>query len=248
MLVYPMYQSSYNFYLRREKMIKKTNRMSLVEQVASQMEHLIETGHWSIGERIPPEMELMEKFDVSRNTLREAIRALVHAGLLETKQGSGTVVRSASALGAALQRHVKKSNLIETLEVRLALERQAAQMAAERRTEADVEQLEACIHSCQDAAEKGDQEAFITSDIAFHKTIVQASNNQLLIDLYEHMTDILYSFVKELMAIESPFPYEEELHLELFEAIRKQDKVEATTYVDRYMNELRKNVTTMMED
>jgi len=229
-------------------MIQKTNRMSLVEQVASQVEQLIESGHWTIGERIPPEMELMERFDVSRNTLREAIRALVHAGLLETKQGSGTVVRSASALGAALQKHVKKSDLIETLEVRLALERQAAQMAAERRTKADVAQLEACIRHCQDAAEKGDQEAFIISDITFHKTVVQASNNQLLIDLYEHMTDILYSFVQELMAIDSPFPYEEELHIELFEAIRKQDKNAAATYVERYMKALKENVTTMMEE
>src|SRR5690625_1924353 len=145
MLIYPMYQSSYNFYLRREKMIQKTNRMSLVEQVASQMEQLIESGHWTIEERIPPEMELVEKFDVSRNTLREAIRALVHAGLLETRQGSGTIVRSANSLGAALRRYIKKTALLETLDVRLALEKQAAQLAAEHRTEADLLALEECI-------------------------------------------------------------------------------------------------------
>lgn len=79
-------------------MIRKTNRTHLVEQVASQIEELIEAGYWSVGDRIPSEMELIEKFDVSRNTLREAIRALVHAGLLETKQGSGTIVRSANSL------------------------------------------------------------------------------------------------------------------------------------------------------
>ncbi len=91
-------------------MILKTNRKSLVEQVAEQIEQLIEQKHWKVGDKLPPEMELIEEFDVSRNTLREAVRALVHAGLLETKQGSGTMVRSTSALDAALKRHVKKIN------------------------------------------------------------------------------------------------------------------------------------------
>lgn len=122
-------------------MIQKINRLSLVEQVAEQMEQLIEQGQWKVGEKLPPEMELMDKFGVSRNTLREAIRALVHAGLLETKQGSGTLVRSTSVLGAALKRHVKKSTMMETLEVRFALEKQAAKMAAERRTEGDLAKL-----------------------------------------------------------------------------------------------------------
>lgn len=126
-------------------MIQKINRLSLVEQVAEQMEQLIEQGQWKVGEKLPPEMELMDKFGVSRNTLREAIRALVHAGLLETKQGSGTLVRSTSVLGAALKRHVKKSTMMETLEVRFALEKQAAKMAAERRTEGDLAKLEASV-------------------------------------------------------------------------------------------------------
>lgn len=229
-------------------MIRKTNRKSLVEQVAEQIEQLIEQGHWTVGEKIPPEMELMEEFDVSRNTLREAIRALVHAGLLEAKQGSGTVVRSASALGAALKRRVKKSTMMETLEVRLALEKQAAQMAAKHRTEADLAQLNACIRNCEDASANDDLDQFITSDIQFHKTIVQASNNQLLIDLYEHMTEILYSFVHDLMEMDAPFRFEEELHLELFTAIQKQDEHSAAMYIANYMEVLKENVIKITEE
>src|SRR5699024_793158 len=125
-------------------MLRKTSRVSLVEQVSSQIEKLIESGQWCVGDRLPPEMELMKEFDVSRNTLREAIQALVHAGLLETKQGSGTIVQSSSALGAALQRRIEKSTVIETLEVRLALEREAAQLAAKRRNEKDLESMQEC--------------------------------------------------------------------------------------------------------
>ncbi|WP_019377260.1 FadR/GntR family transcriptional regulator [Virgibacillus halodenitrificans] len=229
-------------------MIRKTNRKSLVEQVAEQMEHLIEQREWKVGEKLPPEMELMEEFDVSRNTLREAIRALVHAGLLETKQGSGTIVRSTSVLGSALERHVKKSTMLETLEVRLALEKQAAQMAAEQRTEADLAMIKTYIDRSKNASVNQDLDQFIASDIQFHKTIVQASGNQLLVDLYEHMTDILYSFVHDFMVMKPSFPLEQEVHLGLFEAIQKQDKNSAASYVEHDMEVLKENIITMMEE
>ena len=65
---------------------------------------MIESGKWGVGMRIPAEPELMNELNVSRNTLREAIRALIHAGLLKTKQGDGTYVCSSSALGAVLKK------------------------------------------------------------------------------------------------------------------------------------------------
>ncbi|MDN6194539.1 MAG: FadR family transcriptional regulator [Alkalibacterium sp.] len=229
-------------------MIRKTNRKHLVEQIVSQIEELIEVGYWSVGDRIPSEMELIEKFDVSRNTLREAIRALVHAGLLETNQGSGTIVRSANSLGAALKRYIKKTSLLETLDVRLALEKQAAQMAAEHRSEMDLLTLEECISHCRTAVENNDREKFIASDIRFHQTVVQSSKNQLLIDLYEPMLEIIYTFVEELMTMDSPFKYEEELHLELFSAIRNHDKDAASAYIENYMKTLKEDVVEMMED
>src|SRR5699024_2336255 len=135
-------------------MLKKANRMSLVEQVISQIENLIESGHWTVGSKLPPEMEWMEKFVVSRYTRRQAVHSLVHAGLLETKQVSGTIVRSSSALEATMQRHIPKSHLVETLEVRLALEREAAQLAAKRRSEEDIDILKTCIKQCRNAADK----------------------------------------------------------------------------------------------
>ncbi|HLR67343.1 FadR/GntR family transcriptional regulator [Virgibacillus alimentarius] len=224
-------------------MLKKANRMSLVEQVISQIENLIESGHWTVGSKLPPEMELMEKFEVSRNTLREAIHALVHAGLLETKQGSGTIVRSSSALEATMHRHIAKSNLVETLEVRLALEREAAQLAAKRRGEEDIDILKTCIKQCRNAADKGELEEFISADIKFHKSLVKAANNQLLQDLYEHMTDPLYFSIQDVMVMDSEFDYEKEIHSELLEAICQKNVEDATKYVNEYINEFKKRLS-----
>lgn len=69
-------------------MLEKPKKLTLVEQVADQLQTLIESGQWPVGTRIPPEPELSEALGVSRNTIREAVRAMVHAGLLQTKQGT----------------------------------------------------------------------------------------------------------------------------------------------------------------
>lgn len=222
--------------------------MTLVEQIALQIEQLIEKKHWNIGDKIPAEMELMQMFDVSRNTLREAIRALVHAGLLETKQGSGTIVRATNALGAALKKHIKKASLLETLDVRLALEKQAAQLAASQRTEDDLQQLQNLLEQCRKTALNDDMKAFITADIRFHKAVVQASHNQLLIDIYQPLTEVIYTFVEDLVTMDHAIDDEHNLHVELYDAIAAKDEHKATTYIENYLERLRKQIVDTLED
>ncbi|MBO0995411.1 FadR/GntR family transcriptional regulator [Bacillus sp. SD088] len=229
-------------------MLRKASRLSLVEQVVMQIESLIEKGHWTVGDKLPPEMELMEEFAVSRNTLREAIRALVHAGLLETKQGSGTLVRSSSSLGAAMERHLEKSNLIETLEVRLALEREAAQLAAVHRNDEDLHQLEFYMEQCRDTAQRDAVEDFISADMAFHKAMVKASHNQLLQELYEYMTDPLYTSISKLMIIDTSFACEKMIHSELLDAIREQNIEEAIKYVNEYIFDFKKRLALELKE
>jgi|GEM_PF-143858 len=229
-------------------MLKKTKRMTLVEQVAEQIEYLIEIEHWKVGDKLPPEMALMENFGVSRNTLREAIRALVHAGLLETKQGSGTIVRSKSILGAVLHRHMEKSSLLETLEVRFALEKEAAQLAAKYRTNEDIMKLEESIKNCQTAAFNEDIETFVNEDLRFHKRVVQAAHNQLLLDLYEYMTESLYSSIHQIMTMDNPFAYGKVIHRDLCQAIHNQDEPLAETYVNEYISHFKQRLQQMMGD
>lgn len=240
-----MYQSSYNLQKRndiKEMVIRKTNRTSLVEQVSSQIEQLIEEKHWKVGEKIPPELDLIEEFDVSRNTLREAIRALVYTGLLETRQGSGTIVKSTNTLNAAMNKRMKKANLLEILEVRSALEREAACLSAERRTDDDIKKIEALLEQCRETFFNGDQDAFIEVDIAFHKAIVEASHNSLLIDLYSYMADALHTSVSELIRIGTSPNSHDEVHDELVEAIKEKDVNAAFYHVNEYIKAFKKKL------
>ncbi|AMA73181.1 MULTISPECIES: FadR/GntR family transcriptional regulator [Aneurinibacillus] len=227
--------------------LQKTNRMTLVEQVAAQIEAIIESGQWPIGTRIPAEPELVRELGVSRNTLREAIRALVHAGLLRTKQGDGTYVCSTSVLGAALQRRIQQSNILETLEVRDGLEQQSARLAALRRTDEDVEKLRACLAACDSAAEANDMDAYVEFDIQLHQAVAEATHNSVLIDLYEYMTEAVKRSIRELVEVACCDSHQK-VHHELIEAIIQQDERQAVEAVRTYIEQFKEKLQQHLED
>ncbi|RKN84007.1 FadR/GntR family transcriptional regulator [Paenibacillus ginsengarvi] len=222
-------------------MLKKTNRLTLVEQVALQIEELIESGRWPIGFRIPAEPELMAELNVSRNTLREAIRALTHAGLLRTRQGDGTYVASSSALGAVLHRRIGREHLLRTLEVRHALEREAATLAALRRSEEDVATLRGHMRACEQAAGREDREAFIAADIELHFAVAAAARNELLQELYAHVADAMRDSITGIVR-PSGSCWHQEAHSELVEAIAEQSPERAALAVGRYIEQAKQEI------
>jgi len=83
-------------------------RGSLCDEVIARLREQIASGAWPVGERIPPESELIGRLQVGRGTVREAIKALAHSGLLEVRQGDGTYVKSRSELAGALRRQMRR--------------------------------------------------------------------------------------------------------------------------------------------
>jgi DNA-binding FadR family transcriptional regulator len=172
------------------------SRSTLVEGVIAHLEELITSGEWPVGSRIPPEPELVKALGVSRNTVREAVRALVHAGLLDPRPGDGTYVRASTGLDAALGRAARRWGAIDVLEVRNMLERDAARLAAQRRDDADVAAIEAALERVA-GAEAG--RAFVEADAAFHEAVVAATHNDVLIELYAHLAAPLRRSVAEAL-------------------------------------------------
>ncbi|GLX70439.1 FadR/GntR family transcriptional regulator [Paenibacillus glycanilyticus] len=217
-------------------MLKQTKRLSLVEQVAEQIESLISSGNWPVGSKIPAEPELMEQLQVSRNTLREAIRALTHAGLLKTRQGDGTYVSSSSALGPVLKKRILRSGWLETLEVRHALEKEAASLSAERRDEDDLERMAYCLEQSKIAILAGEADLYARWDVEFHQAIFASSRNGLLIELYDYISDSVQPILVDMFH-DVPFHSFHDNHTQLLEAIRKQDSEMAVEMVQQYIRE-----------
>src|SRR5690606_18100744 len=162
-----------------------TRRAGRVDQLITQWQPQLDSGEWSIGGRIPTEDELSDQLAVGRNAVREAVRALAHAGLLEIRQGAGTFVRASSELGGALRRRLERSRLRENLEVRRALEMEAARLAALRRTDEDLAEIERALALRDEAWRAQDMGTFVETDFAFHRAVVHATHNPLLIELYD---------------------------------------------------------------
>ena len=210
----------------------------LCDEVVAQFEALIASGEWPVGEKIPAEPELVAALGVGRNTVREAVRALEHAGVLQPRRGDGTYVRATSDLGAALLRRARRTTAEHVLAVRASLERDAAVAAAIHRTAADVVAIQAALETRRAACDEPDRARFVAADVAFHEAVVAATGNPVLIDLYAGLTEALQRTVSEIDEHDddpASFPG----HEELAAAVAAGDPDAARAAADRYLDAAR---------
>lgn len=166
-------------------------RSALSDQVITELRNQITSGEWPVGSRIPTEPELVEQLGVARNTVREAVRALAHNGLLDIRQGSGTYVVATSELAGVMHRRFADADARHIAEVRSTLEASAARLAAERRTERDMRQLETLLARREEAWAGGDAERFVAADATLHLAVVSASHNEVLTALYADLSELM---------------------------------------------------------
>jgi DNA-binding FadR family transcriptional regulator len=155
--------------------------VSLAEQVAGQLRRRIADGEFPVGALLPTEHELAQELGVSRNSVREGVRSLVHAGLLGARAGYGTFVVATSDLAPTLARRLEHDRAADIAEVRLLLEREGARLAASRATPEQRRRLGEALDR-RHAATNGPE--YVTADLAFHQVLLEASGNALLAELY----------------------------------------------------------------
>jgi DNA-binding FadR family transcriptional regulator len=169
----------------------------LFDHVVARLRHQITSGAWPVGSRIPTEAELVRQLEVARNTVREAVRALAHNGLLDIRQGSGTYVVATSELAGVMQRRFAAADRRDVIELRGALEATAAGLAADRRTDEDLRRLDALLARREEAWSSGDRDAFVDADAAFHLAIVAASHNEVLAELYADLGEVIRDSLRD---------------------------------------------------
>ncbi|MEV6553075.1 FadR/GntR family transcriptional regulator [Streptomyces sp. NPDC051597] len=202
--------------------LSSPRRSALADQVIAQLRNQITSGEWPVGARIPTEPELVEQLGVARNTVREAVRALAHNGLLDIRQGSGTYVVATSELAGVMHRRFADADPRHVAELRSTLESSAARLAAERRTPRDLAQLDALLARREEAWASGVAEAFVAADSTLHLAIVAASHNDVLTELYADLGDLLRDWLRDDVGRELR-PENHMDHARLVEAIRSGD-------------------------
>ena len=158
-------------------------------ELALWLERQVTSGVWPINSQIPTEGEIAAEHQVGRSTVREATRSLVNLGMLESLVGRGTFVRSKSPVNSVLASYLGKQPLEEVLELRRALEAEAAALAATHRTEEQLTALERAVELAQHSPPTVKRAS--ESPGEFHAGVFAAAQAPLISDLYRSVLVII---------------------------------------------------------
>ncbi|GLZ13994.1 GntR family transcriptional regulator [Actinomadura sp. NBRC 104425] len=200
-----------------------------MDQAVRHLRERIAAGDWPVGCKLPGETTLARELGVGRSTVREAIRALAGAGLVRTRQGAGVFVVATEPVEDFATR-LRRASVADVYEIRLMVEIRAAELAAERRTDADIAAMDARLAARREAEASGDDAAFIDADIALHVAVVSAAHNPVLSDLFATFVPVLRDGLLDLVKLVDVHAADANghaAHAALVEAIRDRSPAEA---------------------
>lgn len=205
--------------------LEPVRRTKVYEEVAVRLRRVIADGRLKPGDKLPPERELASALGVSRTSVRDAIRSLQVAGLLEPRQGEGTVIREVSTetfmapIASALL--ARRDLLADLMDVRKMIEPAMAREAAPRATPDEVRQMEAILARQAARIEAGG--LAIEEDSAFHDMIARASRNQVVLKVVDVLMDLLREGRERSLQVRGRPQRSLRGHRQILEAIRRRD-------------------------
>jgi len=218
----------------------REGRRRLSEAIADDLQREIVALGALPNHRLPTEVELVERFDVSRTVIREAAKLLVQRGLVTVAPGRGMVVAEFDgkfiAEQFALLMESSHGTFDQLLELRLALEVQMATIAAQRRTDELIARLEETIVAGRECID--DRETFLESDMSFHELLAQACGNPY----FELISRPINQFLRSHYGRRASYPSDPqrtlEEHLEILDALRRGDTLGARHATEEHLRRL----------
>jgi GntR family transcriptional repressor for pyruvate dehydrogenase complex len=172
--------------------LRPLGRTRLYEDLVERLGEFVIRTDLEVGGRFPPERELASRLGVSRASLRQALAVLEAQGFIEVRHGGGVFLRRRRGFGGVLHKLVeRRRRLPEVLEARELLEVRLAELAATRRTDADLAALRSALETME--AEVASAGLGAEGDIAFHHAVHHAGSNTVL----EHVIDGLAEAIHE---------------------------------------------------
>jgi GntR family transcriptional repressor for pyruvate dehydrogenase complex len=200
------------------------------------------------GDKLPPERELAELMNVSRTSVREAIKTLSAMGLVVIRKGHGVFVSEAN-LGAVINKMgdvlvLKKDEIEQLFEIRKVLETQAAQWAAERATNEELDDLKKLVEEAKAACKNQNAlpEVITSHDTKFHNAVIKASHNVVLGLVMDGMLEALTKVREGTMRMPGRLIQSILDHEEIVKAIMKRDKVAAREAMYGHIESVEKSI------
>jgi DNA-binding FadR family transcriptional regulator len=162
--------------------VAQLKRVPLADQAADALLARIRSGEWVLGAKLPGETTLAPQLGVGRSTVREAIRQLAGRGILDSRQGSGVYVTALDA-SEDWEHVLRRADIVTVIEARTAIEVEAAILAADGRTPADLRAMRRALEARVVPGQS--VEELVDADMALHRAIVVAAHNEVLTELFD---------------------------------------------------------------
>ena len=229
--------------------MKAIKRQSLSEQVVESIFKYIKDNNLKAGDQIPTESEFAEFFQVSRTSIREAMKALSINGVVSSTPGKGTFLQPKAmntVIGedGTLQTQAR-ATIAQIMEIRTPLEVLAIGLAAQRGTEKDFEELEEITHQYREAVLS--KAGWVQWGTKFHTKIAEMSGNPLLISNLRFLGDTVEQYRENMATFYEDKSYYIESHKRICEALRCRDVEAAQAEMQRHMH-MTEDVLSMIVD
>jgi GntR family transcriptional repressor for pyruvate dehydrogenase complex len=210
------------------------------QEIADQIQQLIVKGVLKPGDRLPPERELARQLGVGRSSLRDAVRTLEVMGILEPRQGHGTVICEPSAealvvpLTSVLMR--KRELVAELLDVRRMIEPALASRAAVNATAEEIAHLDDVLRRQAEKMSRG--EPSIEEDSEFHYAIARAARNGVILKVLDVLMDLLRESRARSLQVPGRMQKSYAGHRRVLSAIKRRDAAAAESAVRKHLQEI----------
>lgn len=206
--------------------LKPVSRVTMGEQVATQLSDQISQGLWKPGEKLPSESELCVALNIGRSTLREALKSLAFVGKVQMRPGEGTyVVERTNFLLEHILTHGPLrtgKELDDVGEARLILETETAALAARRADQKDLAQMDSILNEMK-LSLNGQEQLFAELDVEFHMMIAKSSKNQMLHELLVPIRDVLQEWILKAQTLPEHRQSSQRQHAKILAAVRQRD-------------------------
>lgn len=222
----------------------KSSRQALAQQIVGRLLEMVRQRHLGPGDQLPPERELAATMQVSRSSLREALRALAVMGVLEMRHGAGTYVSSLEPevlvrqLGFALS--LSESAFDQLFAARLAVEPAICAMAAQNMDDDTAHKLDECIRAAADNI--NDPIAFVQHDFELHNLICDVAGNALLSQFMSSISTLVMASRRETGYIPGQTERTHFDHQLIVTALRARDPEAASSAMRAHLKRIQREV------
>lgn len=224
-------------------MIEPVKRSNVTDSIVNQIKELVLQGKLNKGDKLPPERELMNLFEVGRPSLREALKVLEAQGLIEKKQ-KGTIITGNHDKfftdSLMFQLYFSSADWNDIFEARKFFERELAFLAAKKATLTDFEKMEITISDMELAINSNDAEKYVRSNLLFHEKIAKSSKNLVMYHLYQSINNLVEH--AQLQAVDVPGIKNDSLqyHKEILNAMKRRKAELASKLMEQHISSVHK--------